>query len=130
MAGRQAVRDVGRALEVPLPEVDKIAKMIPPQTQGSAIKNALETIPQLREIYTKNSKITHLLNLAQKLEGQVRHPSIHAAGIVIAPQPLTEFLPLYMSARGEITTQFPMQDVEALGLLKISNLCSFPSRQY
>jgi len=122
MAGRQAVRDVGRALEVPLPEVDKIAKMIPPQTQGSAIKNALETIPQLREIYTKNSKITHLLNLAQKLEGQVRHPSIHAAGIVIAPQPLTEFLPLYMSARGEITTQFPMQDVEALGLLKMDLL--------
>lgn len=122
MAGRQAVRDVGRALEVPLPEVDKIAKMIPSQSQGSAIKNAIETIPQLREIYTKNSKITHLLNLAQKLEGQVRHPSIHAAGIVIAPKPLTEFLPLYMSTRGEITTQFPMQDVEALGLLKMDLL--------
>jgi len=122
MAGRQAVRDVGRALEVPLPEVDKIAKMIPPQSQGSAIDNALQTVPQLKELYTKNSKITHLLDLARKLEGQVRHPSIHAAGIVIAPKPLTEFLPLYMSTRGEITTQFPMQDIEALGLLKMDLL--------
>ena len=122
MAARQAVRDVGRALEVPLPEVDKIAKMIPPYGPEATIEGALNNIPQLRELRDKNAKIAHLLSTAQKLEGQVRHPSIHAAGIVIAPQPLVEFMPLYQSVKGEITTQFPMQDIEALGLLKMDLL--------
>ncbi len=122
MAARQAVRDVGRALEVPLPEVDKIAKMIPPYGPESTIEGALNNVPQLRELRDKNAKIAHLLSTAQKLEGQVRHPSIHAAGIVIAPQPLVEFMPLYQSVKGEITTQFPMQDIEALGLLKMDLL--------
>jgi DNA polymerase-3 subunit alpha len=122
MAARQAVRDVGRALEVPLPEVDRIAKMIPPFGPEATIEGALRNIPQLKELRDKNTKIAHLLSIAQKLEGQIRHPSIHAAGIVIAPKPLVEFMPLYQSARGEITTQFPMQDIEALGLLKMDLL--------
>lgn len=122
MAARQAVRDVGRALEVPLPEVDRIAKMIPPFGPEATIEGALKNIPQLRELRDKNEKIAHLLSLAQKLEGQIRHPSIHAAGIVIAPKPLAEFMPLYQSVKGEITTQFPMQDIEALGLLKMDLL--------
>ncbi|MDH5384888.1 MAG: DNA polymerase III subunit alpha [Candidatus Aminicenantes bacterium] len=122
MAARQAVRDVGRALEVPLPEVDKIAKMIPPLGPDSTIEGALRNIPQLREMRDKDAKIAHLLSVAQKLEGQVRHPSIHAAGIVITPKPLVEFMPLYQSVKGEITTQFPMGDIEAIGLLKMDLL--------
>ena len=122
MAARQAVRDVGRALEVPLPEVDKIAKMIPPFGPEASIEGALKNIPQLKEMRDKDAKIAHLLSVAQKLEGQVRHPSIHAAGIVITPKPLVEFMPLYKSVKGEVTTQFPMQDIEAIGLHKMDLL--------
>ncbi len=122
MAARAAVRDVGRALEVPLPEVDKIAKMIPPFGPDASIEGAIKNVPQLKEMRDKDAKIAHLLSVAQKLEGQVRHPSIHAAGIVITPKPLVEFMPLYQSVRGEITTQFPMQDIEEIGLLKMDLL--------
>jgi len=108
MAARAAIRDVGRVLEVPLPEVDRIAKMIPPVGPDSTIDGALEKIPQLRELRDKNAKIAHLLAVARNLEGQVRHPSIHAAGIVITPRPLVEFMPLYQSVKGEITSQFAM----------------------
>ena len=121
MAARGAIRDVGRVLEVPLPEVDRIAKMIP-FGPDSTIAEALKNVPELRELRDKNSKIAQLLTIAQGIEGQVRHPSIHAAGIVITPKPLVEFLPLYQSVKGEITTQFPMGDVEAIGLLKMDLL--------
>jgi len=122
MAARQVVRDVGRALEVPLPEVDRIAKMIPPFGPDATIEGALKNIPQLKELRDQKPKIAHLLAVAQRLEGQVRHPSIHAAGIVITPRPLVEFMPLYQSVKGEITTQFPMQDIESIGLLKMDLL--------
>ena len=121
MAARGAIRDVGRVLEVPLPEVDRIAKMIP-LALDATIADALKTVPELRALRDRNSKVAQLLAIAQKIEGQVRHPSIHAAGIVITPKPLVEFLPLYQSVKGEITTQFPMGDVEALGLLKMDLL--------
>lgn len=122
MAARGSVRDVGRVLEVPLPEVDRIAKMIPPFGPEATIEGALTQIPQLKELRDKNAKIANLLVVAQKLEGQVRHPSIHAAGIVITPKPIVEFMPIYQSAKGEITTQFPMGDIEAIGLLKMDLL--------
>ncbi|MBN1223042.1 MAG: DNA polymerase III subunit alpha [Candidatus Aminicenantes bacterium] len=121
MAARQAVRDVGRALEIPLPEVDRIAKMIPFGPEAS-IEGALNNVPQLRELRDQKPQIANLMSIAQKLEGQVRHPSIHAAGIVITPRPLVEFMPLYQSVKGEITSQFPMQDIEAIGLLKMDLL--------
>lgn len=121
MAARGAIRDVGRVLEVPLPEVDRIAKMIP-FAPDATIADALKSVPELRALRDRNSKIAQLLAIAQQIEGQVRHPSIHAAGIVITPRPLVEFLPLYQSVKGEITTQFPMGDVEALGLLKMDLL--------
>jgi DNA polymerase-3 subunit alpha len=121
MAARGAIRDVGRVLEVPLPEVDRVAKMIP-FVPDATIADALKSVPELRALCERNSKIAQLLAIAQKIEGQVRHPSIHAAGIVITPRPLVEFLPLYQSVKGEITTQFPMGDVEALGLLKMDLL--------
>jgi DNA polymerase-3 subunit alpha len=122
MAARAAIRDVGRVMGVPLPEVDKIAKMIPAVGPEATIDGALKSIPPLRELRDKNAKIAQLISVAQKLEGQVRHPSIHAAGIVITPKPLVEFMPLYQSIKGEITTQFPMQDIEAIGLLKMDLL--------
>jgi DNA polymerase-3 subunit alpha len=121
MAARGAIRDVGRALDVPLPEVDRIAKMIPFGTD-STIADAVKNIPPLRELRKGNAKIAHLLTIAERLEGQVRHPSIHAAGIVITPRPLVEYMPLYQSVKGEITTQFPMGDIEAIGLLKMDLL--------
>ncbi len=121
MAARGAIRDVGRVLEVPLPEVDRISKMIP-FGPDSTIAEAIKNVPELRQLRDKNSKIAQLLAIAQRIEGQVRHPSIHAAGIVITPKPLVEFLPLYQSVKGEVTTQFEMGDVEALGLLKMDLL--------
>lgn len=122
MAARQAIRDVGRVMDVPLPDVDGIAKTIPMAGPGSTIEDALKSIPELRELYEANPKIAGVLDAARKLEGQVRHPSIHAAGIVITPTPIVEYAPLYQSTKGEITTQFPMQDVESIGLLKMDLL--------
>jgi DNA polymerase III subunit alpha len=121
MAARGAIRDVGRVLEVPLPEVDRVAKMIP-FALDATIADALKSVPELKTLRDRNAKIAQLLTIAQKIEGQVRHPSIHAAGIVITPKPLVEFLPLYQSVKGEVTTQYPMNDVEALGLLKMDLL--------
>lgn len=122
MAARQAVRDVGRTLEVPLADVDKIAKMIPPLGEEACIAVASQKIPQLKSLREKEPQVARLLSVAETLEGQIRHPSIHAAGIVITPKPLVEFVPLYQSAKEEITTQFPMQDIEAIGLLKMDIL--------
>jgi DNA polymerase III subunit alpha len=121
MAAKAAIRDVGRALDVPLPEVDRIAKMIPlgPDVR---IEKSVEEIAPLKEMRDRNQKIAHLLDIARRVEGQVRHPSIHAAGLVITPRPIAEFLPLYKSSKDEITTQFEMGDVEAIGLLKMDIL--------
>ena len=121
MAAKAAIRDVGRALDVPLIEVDRIAKMIPIGPDVT-IEKSIEEIAPLKELRDKNPKIAHLLDIARKVEGQVRHPSIHAAGLVITPRPISEFLPLYKSTKDEITTQFEMGDVEAIGLLKMDIL--------
>lgn len=122
MAARQAVRDAGRALDIPLPKVDKVAKMIPPLGEDASIEAASKKIPQLKTFKKEDDVVSELLSVAKKLEGQIRHPSIHAAGIVITPKPLVEFLPLYKSVKDEVTTQFPMQDIESMGLLKMDIL--------
>ncbi len=121
MAARAAIRDVGRALEIPLSEVDKVAKMVPlgPDVKLAA---ALKSEAPLKEARNKSPKIKELLAIVEKVEGQVRHPSIHAAGVVITPRPLTEFVPLYQSVKGEVTTQFAMGEIEAIGLLKMDLL--------
>ena len=121
MAARAAIRDVGRVLEVPLPEVDRIAKMIPPTGPDATIKAALENTAAPRAPRQEHQDPPSPA-VAQGVEGQVRNPSIHAAGIVITPKPLIEFIPLYQSAKGDITSQFPMQDIEAIGLLKMDLL--------
>jgi DNA polymerase III subunit alpha len=122
MAARQAVRDAGRALDIPLSKVDKVAKMIPSLGDDASIEAASKKIPQLKKLKKEDPVVSELLTVAKNLEGQIRHPSIHAAGIVITPKPLVEFLPLYKSAKDEVTTQFPMQDIESLGLLKMDIL--------
>jgi DNA polymerase-3 subunit alpha len=120
MAARGAIRDVGRALNIPYAEVDRIAKLIPNELDAT-IDKALEQEPRLRE-EMKNSQIKELIEIAKRLEGLSRHASTHAAGVVIAPRPLIDLIPLCKSNKDELTTQFSMTDLEKVGLLKMDFL--------
>lgn len=126
MAARAVVRDVGRVLGIPYSEVDKIAKLIPPRGDIT-IEEALRIEPALRELQ-KKPEIRNLLEIARSLEGLTRHASMHAAGIVIGREELTNYLPLYLAKQSPnqeeriITTQFDMQAIEKIGLLKIDLL--------
>ncbi len=121
MAARAAIKDVGRALEFPYGEVDKVAKMIP-ATIGITIDQALVDSPQLQQAYEKEPQVKELVDTARKLEGLVRGAGVHAAGVVIAPQPLTELVPVCRSKNEEIVTAYDMKAVEKLGLLKMDFL--------
>jgi DNA polymerase III subunit alpha len=122
MAARGVVRDVGRVLDVPLNEVDHIAKLIPSAPGSNAkIAEAIETIPDLKKLYDGNKQIKKLLDIGIKLEGFSRHTSTHAAGIVISRDPLSSVCPLIKND-GQIITQFPMGDLEKIGLLKMDIL--------
>jgi DNA polymerase III subunit alpha len=121
MKTRQVIRDVGRALEVPYAEVDKIAKLVPEQLKIT-VARALEQEPRLREYRDTNPTVRDILTVAQALEGLPRHASTHAAGLVIADRPLVEYLPLYKGAKGELVTQFDMKGVERVGLVKFDFL--------
>ncbi len=127
MEARAAVRDAGRALGMPYAVPDRIAKMIPPGWQGHAmtIENALAQAPELLTAYRMEAETKRLLDLAKKLEGVARHASVHAAGVVIADKPLTEYVPLQREANGErIITQYDMYTVgeDGVGLLKMDFL--------
>ncbi|HVG39677.1 MAG TPA: DNA polymerase III subunit alpha, partial [Pyrinomonadaceae bacterium] len=117
LASRAAIKDVGRALDMPYSEVERIAKMIPPPVRGRnvTIKQALEQVPDLRDAVETNAQIKDLIDLAQRLEGCARHSSVHAAGVVISPQPLDELIPIAVSSRDELTTQYEMSDLEKTG---------------
>ena len=121
MQARAVVRDVGRVMEIPYSEVDRIAKLIP-NTLNITLDQALDQEPQLKEMIKKDSKVESLFNIAKSLEGLTRHASTHAAGVVIANRPLMEYLPLYRGQNGEVMTQFPMKEVEAIGLVKFDFL--------
>ncbi len=121
MAARGVVRDVGRVLGMPYSEVDKIAKMIP-FAVGMTLGQALKDNGDLKELYDKDERVKKLINLSKPLEGLARHASTHAAGVVIAPSELTDYVPLFKSNKDEITTQFDMKMVEEIGLLKIDFL--------
>ncbi len=121
MKAKAAIRDVGRVMDVPYSDVDKIAKLVPLEL-NITLKAALEQSPELREQYEKNPIVTRLLDMAIQLEGCVRNTSTHAAGIVISEKPLTEYVPLGQGANGELATQYPMKPVEQLGLLKMDFL--------
>ena len=123
MKARAAVRDVGRVMEMPISEVDRVAKLIPNQLEMT-LDLAVAENPALRELEQRDSRVRDLLAVARRLEGMTRHASVHAAGVVIAPKPLTEFVPLYKSQKdqGEITTQWAMKEIERVGLLKMDFL--------
>jgi DNA polymerase-3 subunit alpha len=121
MKSRQVIRDVGRALEVPYAEVDKIAKLVPEQLKMTVAK-ALEQEPRLREARDTSPTVQEILTIAQALEGLPRHASTHAAGLVIADRPLVDYLPLYKGSKGELVTQFDMKGVERVGLVKFDFL--------
>jgi DNA polymerase-3 subunit alpha len=121
MKSRQVIRDVGRALEVPYAEVDKIAKLVPEQLKMT-VARALEQEPRLREARDTNPTVQEILTVAQALEGLPRHASTHAAGLVIADRPLVDYLPLYKGNKGELVTQFDMKGVERVGLVKFDFL--------
>ncbi|MFQ5781364.1 MAG: DNA polymerase III subunit alpha, partial [Nitrospiria bacterium] len=121
MAAKGAIRDVGRVLEIPYAEVDRLAKLIP-NTLNITLDEALIQEPRLTEAAQKDAKIGDLLALAKRLEGLARHASTHAAGVVISDAPLTEHVPLYRGSKGEIVTQYAMGDIEKIGLVKFDFL--------
>jgi len=125
MAARGSVRDVGRALGLSYSFCDQLAKMIPMGSQGfpMTLKKALQITPELYALYNENVDARRLLDLAQKIEGCARHISLHAAGVVISPEPLTEFTPVQRETGGEkIITQYEMHAVEDAGVLKMDFL--------
>ncbi|MDD2554326.1 MAG: DNA polymerase III subunit alpha, partial [Desulfotomaculaceae bacterium] len=121
MAARAAIRDVGRALSMPYSDVDRVAKLVPSEL-NITIEKALHDAPELKELYDQKGEVKKLIDTAAALEGMPRHASTHAAGIVITPEPLTHYLPLYKASEGPVTTQFSMGTVEELGLLKMDML--------
>lgn len=121
MAARASVRDVGRALGFSYSFCDQVAKLIPHGAQGfpMTIERALKEEPDLKKLFENNNDVRRLLSLAQKVEGCARHTSIHAAGVVISPTPLTDFCPVQRETGGDkLLTQYSMYDVEAAGVLK------------
>jgi DNA polymerase-3 subunit alpha len=121
MKARAVIRDVGRALDMPYGEVDKIAKLIPEQLKIT-IKEAIEQEPRLRDAEKRDEKVASLLSVAKVLEGLSRHMSTHAAGVVISPEPMVEYLPLCKGPKGEILTQYDMKYTEMTGLIKFDFL--------
>jgi DNA polymerase-3 subunit alpha len=124
LASKAAIKDVGRALEVPYAEVEKIAKLIPPPVRGRnvSLSQALEQVPELRREMETNPQVKEILEIAQRLEGCARHSSVHAAGVVISPVPLQELIPVAVSGKEELTTQYVMSDLEKTGMLKMDFL--------
>jgi DNA polymerase-3 subunit alpha len=134
MGARAAIRDVGRVMGLPYGDVDRICKLIPPDkpTQPTTIAMALDQVPELQQLQASTPYVAELLELAQRLEGTVRHVSTHACGVVIADQPLVEYLPLMREAKAEdggeancgvsLLTQFEFNAVEKIGLLKMDFL--------
>jgi DNA polymerase-3 subunit alpha len=121
MAAKAAIKDVGRAMDLPYGEVDRIAKLVPAQL-NITLDEALKQAPQLKSLIDGDARYTDLMEVAKRLEGLARHASTHAAGVVISPEPLTNIVPLYKSSRDEITTQYDMKGLEHIGLLKMDFL--------
>jgi DNA polymerase-3 subunit alpha len=124
MGARASIRDVGRAMDVPLPEVDRIAKLIPGGPKVK-INSGLEQSQELRDLYDSEDYIHELVDIAQHLEGVARHASTHAAGVIVADKPLVEYTPLHRPTKGNergVVTQYTMEVLESIGLLKIDFL--------
>jgi len=121
MQARAVLRDVGRVMAITYADVDRIAKMIPAELDMT-LKKALESEPELNNLYKNDPEITKLINIALSLEGLNRHASIHAAGVVIADKPLNNYTPIFKTADDQITTGYSMGILEKIGLLKVDFL--------
>jgi DNA polymerase-3 subunit alpha len=124
MASKAAIKDVGRALSMPYGDVEKIAKLIPPPVRGRnvSISQALEQVADLGKAMETDPKVKELVDLARRIEGCARHTSVHAAGVVISPKPLHELVPIAYSGKSELTSQYTMNDLEKVGMLKMDFL--------
>lgn len=120
MSARMVIRDVGRALDIPYAEVDKLAKMIPFELHIT-IEKALKQNPELAALYEEDETVKKIIDISKGLEGLPRQASTHACGIVITKDPVVDYVPLYVN-EGNITTEFPMTTLEELGLLKMDFL--------
>ena len=121
MLAKGVLRDVGRVMDMPYGEVDRIAKLVPNELKIT-LDDAMKKEPRLRDTVARDPKVGGLMSTARKLEGNIRHAGTHAAGVVIAPSKLTDFVPLYKASGGEMMTQFDMKDIEEIGLLKMDFL--------
>ena len=121
MAARAVIRDAGRGLDIPYGEVDRIAKLVPPELDATVDK-ALASVPQLKSAYEADESIRRLLDVARRLEGLARHASTHAAGVVISPRPIVEYAPLCVTKDQEVITQYAKDEIEKIGLLKMDFL--------
>src|SRR5438067_3988833 len=121
MAAKAAIKDVGRALEMPYSEVDRIGKMIP-ATLNITLQEALKDSPALQTAYDNEPQVRQVIDTAMRLEGLVRNAGVHAAGVVISPQPLLNLVPLHKTKNDEIVTAFDMKAIEKMGLLKMDFL--------
>jgi DNA polymerase III subunit alpha len=123
LLARAAIRDVGRALDYPLTEVDRVAKLVPPLPIGLRIDQAIEQSSELKSLYDSQPHIKRLIDTARSVEGVARHAGTHAAGVVVADQPLTNYVPLQRATRGDSAmTQYDMKVLEKIGLLKMDFL--------
>jgi DNA polymerase-3 subunit alpha len=121
MMAKAAIKDVGRAMQIPYSDVDRIAKMVP-ATLNITLEKALQDSPPLQQAYDNESQVKELIDTARRLEGMVRNAGVHAAGVVISPQPLIELVPLHKTKNDEIVTAFDMKAIEKMGLLKMDFL--------
>jgi len=121
MAAKAAIKDVGRAMDIPYSDVDRIAKMVPTQL-NITLEHALKESPSMQQAYESDGQVRQLLDTARKLEGLVRNAGVHAAGVVISPRPLIELVPLHRTKNDEIVTAFDMVAIEKMGLLKMDFL--------
>jgi DNA polymerase-3 subunit alpha len=121
MAAKASIKDCGRALDMPYGDVDRIAKLVP-ATLGMTLDKALEEVPDLRKVYDSDKQIRELIDTAKKLEGLVRGSGVHAAGVVIAPRPLIEMVPVAKTKNDEIVTAYDMKSIEKMNLLKMDFL--------
>jgi len=121
MKARAVIRDVGRALGMSYGDVDRIAKLIPEEL-GITLDKAIEKEPRLQDLMKREPAVAELLTAARTLEGLNRHTSIHAAGVVISPKPMVEYLPLCRGPKGEVLTQYDMKYTEMTGLIKFDFL--------
>jgi DNA polymerase-3 subunit alpha len=121
MKAKAVVRDVGRVMDMPYADVDRIAKQIPPALDMT-LEKALAENPVLRKMQEEDPRVKEVLDMGKRLEGMTRNAGVHAAGVVIAPGPITDYAPLFKSNRDEITTQWAMKEVDRVGLLKMDFL--------